>query len=120
MTEPAKTVFIYGIYLTIAGLCFMLIPNILLKLLGIPTTTEPWIYVVGFLLLLVGYFYIQAGRSRDTNFLWWTVHVRLFPIFFFASLAVLGMAPPIIIILGVPCMLGAIWTWTTLRAQEGK
>ncbi len=52
MSKAAKSLFVFGIYLIVIGLAFLLVPNIQLRLFGFPETSEPWIRVMAVLLLM--------------------------------------------------------------------
>ena len=118
MSKAAKSVFVFGIYLVVIGVGFLVIPNTPLALLGFPTTSEPWIRVVGLLLLILAYYYIQAARSEMTPFLRWTVPTRLSVIVCFIILVLLGLAQPMLIGFGVIDLLAAIWTHRALRDSQ--
>jgi len=47
MSNSAKSVFVFGIYISVLGIAFMTIPNALLGLFGFPATNEVWIRVAG-------------------------------------------------------------------------
>lgn len=118
MSNSARSVFVFGLYL--AGLSLILLggPNFLLGLFGLPATTEVWVRVVGMLVLLLAFYYIQAARAELTLFFQWTVYVRASVIVFFSAFVVLGYATAPLILFGVVDLLGAIWTELTLRAQK--
>lgn len=115
MSKAAKSVFVFGLYLIINGLGFLLMPNTMLGSLGIPSTNEPWINIVGMLLLMLAYYYIQSARSELTRLFRLSVHVRSSVIVFFIAFVLLGLAPPILIMFGVIDLLAAIWTALALR-----
>jgi hypothetical protein len=116
MSKAAKSVLVFGIYLIVIGLGFLLIPNTMLGLFGIPATTEPWIRVVAMLLLILAYYYIQAARKELTDFLRLTVYGRASVIVFFIAFVVLGLAEPVLIGFGVVDLAAAIWTALALRS----
>ena len=109
---------VFGIYLIVIGLGFMVIPNTPLALFGIPTTSEPWIRVVGMLLLILAYYYIQAARSEMLRLFRWAVHARALVIVCFAVFVVLDLAEPMLIVFGVVDLLAAAWTYLALRGSE--
>jgi hypothetical protein len=118
MSNAAKSVFVFGIYLIIIGLGFLIVPNTPLAMLGFPTTNEPWIRVVGLLLLILAYYYIQTARSEMRPFFRWTVHARSSVVVCFIVLVVLGLAQPMLIVFGVVDLLAAVWTGLALRGSE--
>jgi hypothetical protein len=115
MSKAAKSVFVFGIYLIINGLGFLLMPNTMLGSLGIPSTSEPWINIVGMLLLMLAYYYILSARHELTLLFRWSVYARSSVIVFFIAFVLLGLAPPILIIFGVIDLLAAIWTALALK-----
>ena len=118
MSKAAKSVLVFGIYLVAIGLGFLVVPNTPLALLGFPTTSEPWIRVVGMLLLLLAYYYVQAARNEMQPFFRWTVHARPLAVVCFIVFVALGLAQPMLIVFGVVDLLGAIWTGLALRSSQ--
>ena len=116
MSKAARSVFVFGIYLCIIGLSFLLIPNKVLGLFGFPATDERWIRVVAAILIILSYYLIQAARNELTVFFRLTVHGRASVIVFFTAFVVLGIAQPILILFAVVDLLAAIWTALALRA----
>ena len=118
MSKAARSVLVFGIYLVVIGCGFLAMPNTPLALLGFPTTSEPWIRVVGLLLLILAYYYIQAARSEMKRFFRWTVHGRSSVIVCFIILVLLGLAQPMLIGFGVIDLLAAVWTDRALRDSQ--
>ena len=118
MSKAAKSVLVFGIYLVAIGLGFLVVPNTPLALLGFPTTSEPWIRVVGMLLLLLAYYYVQAARNEMRSLFRWTVHTRSSVVVFFGVFVALGLAQPMLIGFGVIDLLAAIWTHRALRDSQ--
>ena len=118
MSKSARSVFVFGLYLGLLGIILLVAPNVLLGIFHIPSTTEVWIRIVGMLLFLLGYYYIQAARKETTEFFKWTVHVRSTIILFLTAFVLLDFVSPVLILLGVVDLLGAIWTGMTLRSSK--
>jgi hypothetical protein len=51
MSKSALSVFVFGLYLLVVGIVMLVVPNFLLGLFSIPSTTEVWIRVAGMLVL---------------------------------------------------------------------
>lgn len=115
MSHSAKTIFLYGIYLVLFGAGLILIPNLLLALFGFPATEEVWIRVVGVLVLILGYFYIQSARHGQRHFYRLTVHGRLLVFTTFTLFVLLDMVSPTLLLIGMVDLAGAYWTWHALR-----
>lgn len=118
MSNGAKSVFVFAIYLLLLGVTLLVIPNALLSLFAYPTTDEVWIRVVGMLLVMIAFYYIQAARNELLAFFQWTVYVRAAVILFFVAFVVLGLARPILILFGAVDLLAALWTAVVLRSSR--
>ncbi len=118
MSKPAKSVLVFGIYLVVTGLGFLVVPNTLLALFGFATTTEPWIRVVGVVVLVLAYYYIEAARNEVKPFFRWTLYCRPAVLVAFTALVILGLAKPMLILFGVLDLLGALWTGLALRSSQ--
>ena len=77
MSRSADSIFDFGIYLVILGVPLVAMPNVLLSLVLIPPTHEVWIRLAGMLLLILGFFYIQAARNNLAIFFRCTIYTRL-------------------------------------------
>jgi len=117
MSKAAISLLVFGIYLVLSGLGFLLVPNPTLELLGFPAVTEPWARIVGLLILVMAYLYIQAARHELAGFYRFTVHVRASVIVFIVAFVALGLAQPQMIGFGVVDLAGAIWTALALRSK---
>jgi hypothetical protein len=118
MSHPAKSVIVFGIYLVGLGAILVVTPNTLLVLFGLPGTSEVWVRVVGMLILLIAFYYINAARKELTDFFPWTVYARSSVIVFFIAFVLLGFVSPILILFGVVDLLGAVWTGLALRSSR--
>jgi uncharacterized membrane protein len=118
MSNSARSIFVFGLYVAVLGIVLIVIPNFLLKAMSRTSTTEVWIRVVGLLLLYLGFYYTQAARKEMTDFFRWTVYTRSTVIVFFAAFVLLGFARPPMIMFGVIDLLGAIWTGLALRSPK--
>lgn len=117
MSAAGLSVFVFGIYLIVNGLGFTFIPNTLLGLFGMAATTEPWIRVLGWVLVILGYYYTQTGRNNIYQFFIWTVYARFSVMVMFLLFYLLGWAPATLLIFGAIDLLGAIWTFLALRSK---
>jgi len=118
MSNSARSVFVFGLYVAVIGIIMIVVPNFMLKAISRTSTTEVWIRVVGLLLLYLGFYYTQAARKEMTDFFRWTVYTRSTVIVFFAAFVLLGFARPPLIMFGVVDLLGAIWTGLALRSPK--
>lgn len=116
MSRAARSVFIFGVYLAGTAVALILTPNTLLGLLRVAPTNEPWIHVLGVVVLSLAAYYITAARAESVAFFRASVWVRLMVLVGFTGLAAAAIAPPTLIGFGVVDALGALWTWSALRA----
>jgi hypothetical protein len=117
MSGAALSVFVFGIYLILSGLGFTFLPNTVLGLFGLPATQEPWIRIVGWLMVLIGYYYLMSGRRELRQFFPWTVIARTSVFVIFVLFYVLNWAPWTLLIFGIVDLLGAIWTYLAQRSS---
>lgn len=118
MKSAALTVKVFGVYAALAGLALLFAPNILLPVLGLPTTAEIWVHVLGALALVVGYYYWACGTANVRAFFVASVQGRM--IFCAACLALVVGAdgPPVLIAFGLVDVAGAGWTLAALRSES--
>lgn len=110
MSAPARSLYVFGVYLLLFGVVVLVRPNAVLALFGVAPTTEPWLRVAGMFAVFFGYYYCRAARAELRQFFAWTVQVRLAAPIVFAALVVGGVAPPVLLLLGIPDALAAVWT----------
>ena len=118
MSSAAKSMLVFGIYLVVIGLGFLVVPNTLLALFGLPPTNEPWIRVMGLVVLTVGYYYSEAGRNEVEPLFRWSLYGRSAVAVVFTILVVLRLAEPTLILFGAIELLGAVWTGLALRTSQ--
>lgn len=118
MSNGAKSMLVYGIYYLGAGATLLIIPNVFLGMLGLPPTDEVWIRVIGMLLFLLSFYYILGARNELRVFFKWTVYTRGSVFIFFIAFVLLGFVKPVLILLGVIDLAGAIWTALTLKSSN--
>ena len=115
MSRAARSLFVFGIYLCVLGLLLLLVPNLLLRTFGAPTTDEVWIRVNGMFVLCLSFYYIQAARNELTIFIRWTVWARVAVVVYFAAFVLLVSAPKALLLFGLIDLSAAVWTWLALR-----
>lgn len=118
MSQAAKSVFVFSLYLFIVGTTLVVVPNLLLGLFRIPETHEVWIRVVGMLALVLGYYYWTAAKGEMTELMRATVLGRFSVLGFFIVFVVLGFAPTMLLVFGVVDAVAAIWTAWALRQES--
>ena len=119
MSAAGMSLLVFGIYMILNGAGFTFIPNTMLGLLGVPATSEPWIRILGWVMVVIGYYYIQTGRHNDRPFFMWSVYARASVFIMFVIFFLVGWAPVTILIFGAVDLIGAAWTFLALRAKPG-
>jgi hypothetical protein len=115
MSRPARSLFVFGIYLCGLGLILLFVPNAILRVFGAPPTNEVWIRINGMFLLCLSFYYVQTARKELTVFIRWTVWARIAVIFYFAAFVLLVSAPKALLLFGLIDLLSAMWTWFALK-----
>ena len=115
MSSAARSVYVFGIYLLIVGGLLLGAPNTLLTVLGLPTTTEPWIHIAGIPVMALGMLFASSARAENRWFFRASVWVRVFAFISFVMLAVFQIAPAVVVGFGAVDALGALWTRLSLR-----
>jgi len=117
MSKAAKSVLVYGLYLSILGSFLLAVPNLLLNMFGFPETREVWIRVVGVLLLCLAFYCIQSAYAGIMAFFRWTIYTRGFSFLSFVVFVAFKLVQPTLILFGTIDLVGAIWTAVALRAS---
>ena len=118
MSKAARSLFVFGIYLILLGLFLLIVPNTLITFFRLPAVNDVWIRVVGMLLVLLAYYYLQAARKNLTDFFRWSVVARMSVIVFFTVFVILDLAKPILLLFGGVDFLAAMWTYIALRKEK--
>jgi hypothetical protein len=118
MSNAAKSILAYGVYLILLGLALLIAPNVPLPLFGLPTTNEVWIRVVGMSVLFLAIYFIQAARNEWTDLFQMSIYLRASVPLFFGAFVALGLASPALLLFTPPDLLFALWTLLALRSAR--
>ncbi|HKP76159.1 MAG TPA: hypothetical protein VJT67_11495 [Longimicrobiaceae bacterium] len=118
MSKPARSIFVFGVYLLALGAILVAVPNLLLGAFGLPATQEVWIRVVGMLVLILGCYDVQAARQEWDAFIRMSVPMRLSVIVFFGAFVAAGYVSPRLLLFGAVDFAAAAWTWLALRSAD--
>ena len=118
MTRAATSVLVFGAYMMVQGVTLMLAPGVLLGLFGLPMN-DAWPRVVGWALLVLGFYYVQNARANFRPFFIWTVPVRVGQFVFFVVLVLTGLMSVAILLISGLELLAGVWTWLELRREVG-
>jgi hypothetical protein len=119
MSRAARSIFAFGLYVLVLGLLLITFPNLVIEPFGFPAAREPWIRVLGVVVVVLGCYYIQAARQEVTAFFRWTIWGRATILGGFTALVLAGLAAPALIAFGTLDAAGALWTALALRAGSG-
>ncbi|TVQ25525.1 MAG: hypothetical protein EA382_06800 [Spirochaetaceae bacterium] len=114
MNPSELSVFVFGVYVVAIGVGFLFVPNVPLRLLRFEPARDPWIRALGLVLIVLGYYYLDAAQAGAVNFFWATVWGRFGILIGTTGLAVTRQAKPQIVGFGLIDAGGAVWTMLTL------
>jgi hypothetical protein len=114
MSPVGRTLRVFGIYLIVVALPLLFVPNVVLSLLALPATEEPWIRVLGLVVLVLGTYYVGASKDHAPGFTKATVIGRLLAATGLVVIAVTWNYWAIALF-AIPDSAGAVWTWTKQR-----
>jgi len=117
MSPAARSILAFGGYLLALGLGLLLAPDAMLALFGQPPSGEPWLRVVGVVVLILALYYLSAAASGNSAFYRWTTWGRPLAAAILVVLAAARLAPRFVVLLSVVDVAGALWTWLALRAE---
>ncbi|HEY5283257.1 MAG TPA: hypothetical protein VIM14_10745 [Polyangia bacterium] len=118
MASAATTVKVFGAYIIVTGITLMFAPNLLLGIFGFAAAHEVWVRVLGAVALILGYYYWACAAAGVKAF--YTISVRGRVAFFVLTVAFVatGIAPWMLVVLGLADLSGAVWTRAALRAED--
>ena len=118
MSRARLSIFIYSIYLASGGLAMALIPNVILSLVGHPTTNEPWVRLFGALAFVLGAKGFNYSKLDIESMFQFDVYTRSFFASFLLVLVLIGYARPILLVWTVVDYSAALWTALAIRADR--
>lgn len=116
MSSAAKSVFVFGIYLTLEGILLMIGPNIILEFLQLPDIDSSWKVICGFVVFVLGYYYIRNALADLISFFWFTVHVRILQLVFFIVIFYLNIGTFSLVLLSTIESGFGLWTYFELKS----
>jgi hypothetical protein len=118
MSKTSVSIIVYSTYLGSAGAGAAFIPNTLLPILGLPTTNEVWVRLFGALALLLAAKGFNGALLNLLPSMQFDVYTRTCFAVFLAVLIIIGLSPPILIILAIIDIVAAVWTQLAIRADR--
>jgi len=118
MNRVNKSIFIFGLYSLLMGIILLFLPNLVLPLFNLPVSGEPWLNLLGFVLMCSSYYYIRSALSGNMQFVLYTIHTRFAAPLVVAYLILTGKADWHFLSFGVVDGLGGLWTWFELKRNK--
>jgi hypothetical protein len=117
MSRSALSAKVFAVHLFIVGAVLTAAPNFLLSIFRMASTSEVWIHLVGVIVFMLGVYAWVAGKHENRPMLEASVYTRSVVFLAFTTLAVIGLASPMLVLFGVIALVGALWTYFALRAD---
>ena len=95
----------------------MIAPDTLLTLIGIPEPQSVWRIVLGFVVTVLGYYYIRNARENLTPFFKFTVQVRIAQFGFFLWLYLFHEGTLTLVGFSFIEFIAGLWTWKNLKSK---
>ncbi|MGA0920372.1 MAG: hypothetical protein ACO31W_00865 [Gemmatimonadaceae bacterium] len=117
MNNTARSLIMFGVYDLLVGAALFLAPGPTLDLLRTTRTTEHWIRLLGMSAMVLGFYYIVAGRANLTLMARASLWGRLGMATGFAALVLCDLAPVLLLGIAGNELLGVLWTTRALTAD---
>jgi hypothetical protein len=118
MTRANKSILIFGIYSLLMGAVLFFLPGIVLPWFSLPVSGEPWLNLLGFVLMCSAYYYIRSALSNNKDFARYTTHTRFTAPIAVVFLVATGKADWHFLSFGIVDGLGGMWTWLELKRSK--
>lgn len=115
MDKATKSVFYFGIYILITGLCLLVMPELLLRLLMIDDAPDIWMRLLGLALSALGYYYIKAAHDHNIDFYRGTIPIRIAQLIVVVCLVWMYDEPYILVGISAIEALSGIITYVYIR-----
>lgn len=118
MSRISKSIFIFGIYSLLMGIVLLFLPNMILPLFNLPVSGEPWLNLLGFVLMCSSYYYIRSAISGNIEFALYSTHTRFAAPLVVVYLILTDKADWHFLSFGIVDGLGGLWTWRELKRNK--
>jgi hypothetical protein len=121
METPALTMLFFGILTAGMGLTGLAAPQLLLFMLGIPSSSATHIFVMASseASLAMGVYYTLAALTNVRAFFKWSVPVRILNFCVFTGMVIFGVAPLRWLVVAGLELIGAITTTFAMHRKSG-
>jgi uncharacterized protein YjeT (DUF2065 family) len=120
MTPAARSMYVFGIYATLAGVTFLVAPAQAVSLLQLSPIASGWLRVIGMFGVIIGLDDVVAARAECLPFLKLSVPLRYGFATGIITLVATGQLTPPTLTFGVIDIIGASWTLLGLRAATAR
>jgi hypothetical protein len=117
MTNAAFASKAFGLGAMVGGFPLVAVPDVVLRLVQMPLAENTWVRLWGMEIVVLGFYYVAAGRANLKPFFVASVQGRLGFSAVLLGLVALGSAPWQVLVIGAFDALGAVWTWRGLRDE---
>ena len=117
MSRTGRSLVGFGCYACVMGAGLSTVPNTLLFLLLTAPTQEHWIRILGVSAVVLGSFYIVAGRHELLPIARASLWGHSFMIVALSTFVALRLAPVLLLGIAGNEAVGLAWTWWALRAD---
>ena len=93
----------------------MLAPSWVIAAIGIPAPDSIWRVILGFVVAVLGYYYIRNAKENLVPFFHFTVQVRILQLGFFIFLYLFDEGTLALVGFSIIEFLAGLWTLRTLR-----
>lgn len=93
----------------------MLSPSWVLEAIGIPDPESVWRIVLGFVVAVLGYYYVRNAKENLSPFFRFTIQVRIIQFGFFLWLYLFERGTLALVGFSVVEFLTGLWTWRVLK-----
>lgn len=118
MSHGGRSLVGFGIYAMIMGAGLLIAPDQMLDFLRTARTSEHWIRLLGVSAIVLGFYYITAGKHELTVLARASLWGRITMAAGFSALVALDIAPVLLLGIAGNELLGVLWTTLALRADE--
>jgi len=121
MSKVDKSIFVFGLYSLFMGTVLLFVPNVVLPFVGLPISVEPWIYLLGFVLMCSSYYYLRFSINGNLDFAKYSIQTRFLAPLLVILLIITNKADKHFLSFGIIDGLGGFWTWIELKnANKNK
>ncbi len=117
MSRPARSLFLFGVYVFSVGVALLAAPAALAALLRLPAASAGWPRVVGLLCLVIGAYDMVGSSAECASYIRSSVPVRAGFAVGTTLLVIFGQMPVPVLLLGLTDIAGALWTAIALKTN---